>query len=265
VTGARVLGLLLMIACAGATFWLLTADTFRLDTPQLSANLSYTDPQAVLAAAGVGTGQHPNVVGLRTDAMARAIASFPAVADVDVTTSLPNNVSISVAERVPVMAVQRAGSTYLVDADGLVLAEVDPARAAALNLPTFDDQRTKLVEDITVGGTLDPIDLQAMLQIGAITPALIDSTATSLTLGVNDDDGYVINAQPNGWQAVFGEYTPNLRPVDIIPRQVQCLRSLLGTQETTVQTIYLAPLDEGCGTFLATPTPRALPSPASAR
>jgi hypothetical protein len=56
-----------------------------------------------------------------------------------------------------------------------------------------------------------------------------------------------------------------LRPVDIIPRQVQCLRSLLGTQETTVQTIYLAPLDEGCGTFLATPTPRALPSPASAR
>jgi len=253
-----------MIACAGATYWMLTATTFKLDAPQLSANLSYTDPQAVLAAAGVGTGEHPNVVGLRTDAMARAIASFAAVANVEVTTSLPNNVSISVAERVPVFALERAGSTYLVDADGLVLAQVDPARAAVLKLPTFDDQRTNFVEAVTVGGRLDPIDLQAMLQIGAITPALIDSTATSLALGVNDDNGFVIDAQPNGWQAVFGEYTSTLRPADIIPRQVQCLRSLLGDQESEVKAVYLAPLDDGCGTFLATPTPRTLPSPASA-
>lgn len=258
-------GLLLMIACAGAAYWMLTASAFRLDTPQLAANLRYTDPQAVLAAAGVGSGQHPNVVGLRTDSMARAIASFPAVSDVDVRVSLPNDVSISVAERVPVLELQRAGLTYLVDGDGLVLAQVDPARATALDLPTFDDRRTKFVDDISVGGSLDPIDLQSMLQIGAITPALIDSTASSLSLQINDDNGFVISAQPNGWQAIFGEYTPNLRPVDIIPRQVQCLRSLLGAGESTVQTVYLAPLDDGCGTFLPTPGPRTLPSPASAR
>ena len=105
-----------------------------------------------------------------------------------------------------------------------------------------------------------------MLQIGAITPALIDSTATSLALGVNDDDGYVMNAQPNGWQAIFGEYTPNLRPVDIIPRQVQCLQVVArrparrpsGRSTSRRSTTAAAH-------FWPTPTPRALPSPASAR
>lgn len=264
-TPARVLGLLLMVACAAAVYWMLTSSTFAVDAPHLSADLRYTDPQAVLAAAGVGSGQHPNVVGLRTDQMARAISSFPAVADVDVTTSLPNQVAISVDERVPVFALQRAGSTYLVDADGLVLAQVDPARVASLGLPTIDDQRTEFVDDVAVGGTLDQVDLAAILQLGAVTPALIDSTATSLALAVNDDSGFVMTAQPEGWQAIFGQYTPNLRPVDLIPRQVQCLRSLLGAQESTVQTVYLAPLDERCGTFLATPTPRAQPAPPSSR
>jgi hypothetical protein len=254
-----------MVACAGAGYWMLTSSTFALDTPQLSANLKYTDPQAVLAAAGVGSGEHPNVVGLRTDQMARAISSFPAVSDVQVTTSLPNQVAISVQERVPVFALQRAGSTYLVDVDGLVLAQVDPSRVTALGLPTINDQRTKFIDEVGVGGTLDRVDLEAILQLGAITPALIDSTATSLALAVNDDSGFVMTSQPNNWQAIFGQYTPNLRPVDIIPRQVQCLRSLLGAQESTVQTVYLAPLDERCGTFLATPAPRAQPAPPSPR
>ena len=255
-----------MVACVAATYWMLSAGTFRLDTPQLTGSLTYTDPQVVLAAAGVGTGQHPNVIGLQTAQMTRAISSFPAVANVDVTTALPNKVTIAVEERVPVLALQRAGSTYLVDANGLVLAQVDPARAAALQLPTFDDQRTKFVDQIAVGGTLDPVDLGAMLQIGAITPALIDSKATSLALAVNDESGFVMNAQPIGWQAIFGEYTHNLRPVDMIPRQVQCLRSLLGAQEPSVQTVYLAPLDERCGTYLPNATPVvATPAPTKAR
>jgi hypothetical protein len=103
-----------------------------------------------------------------------------------------------------------------------------------------------------------------MTQLGAITPALIDSSATSLALSVGDDDGFVLTAQPQGWQAIFGEYTSSLRPTDLIPRQVQCLRSLLGAQESTVTTIYLAPLDEGCGTYLpvgtAQPTEAAHPT-----
>jgi len=51
----------------------------------------------------------------------------------------------------------------------------------------------------------------------------------------------------------------------MIPRQVQCLRSLLGAGEAEVTTIYLAPLDERCGTYVPVATPRETPTPAPAR
>jgi hypothetical protein len=264
VTGARVLGVLLMVAAAGAAYWLLTNDAMSVAAPRVSGELHYTDTQQILAAAGVGDGQHPNVVKLRTDAMRGAIMSFPAIADAQVTTGLPNDVSISVVERTPILAWQRSGTDYLVDADGLVLATVDAAQVSALGLPLITDQRTQFGSDISVGGQLDPLDLAAVLQLGALTPATIGSGATSLALGVRDDDGFVLSAVPAGWQAIFGQYTPNLRPVDLIPRQVQCLRWLLGAGEQEVGTVYLAPLDERCGTYLPIATPRATPTPAPA-
>ena len=92
-----------------------------------------------------------------------------------------------------------------------------------------------------------------MLELGALTPALLDSRRrASVSASVGDDNGFVLDAQPDGWQAIFGEYTPNLRPTDLIPRQVQCLRSLLAASESDLRTIYLAPLDERCGTYLPT-------------
>ena len=256
-----------MVATAGAAYWMLTADSFAVDTPQLSGDLRYTDPQTILDAAGILNGQHPNVVRLRTDEMARQIADIPAIAQVSVTTSLPNNVAISVAERTPLFAVHWSGGTYLVDSSGRVIASVDDAKAAQLGVPVIEDDRSAVKpEDGQAGATFDPIDLAAVLQLGAVTPALIDSSATSLQLAITDDDGFVMTAQPNGWRAVFGQYTPNLRPTDLIPRQVQCLRSLLGAGEQGVQTVYLAPLDERCGTYLPVPTPLVpTPAPTKAR
>ena len=40
-------------------------------------------------------------------------------------------------------------------------------------------------------------------------------------------DGFVIRADPQGWLAIFGFYTPSLRTPELIPGQVRLLRSLL--------------------------------------
>jgi hypothetical protein len=142
---------------------------------------------------------------------------------------------------------------------------VGEAQAVALGVPVIHDDRQALAPDVHVGGSLDPIDLAVMLQLGALTPAQVDSRAGSIAIDVRDDDGFVLAAQPAGWQAIFGNYTPTLRPIDLIPRQVQCLRSLIDASEPDVRTVYLAPLDERCGTFLPVQTTRASPSPAPAR
>lgn len=253
-----------MVACVCAIWFMLSASMFRIDAVHLDGDLRYTAPDVVLARLGLPAGSDPSVVQLRSDEMRREVIKLPGIADAQVHITLPNNVHVSVTERVPVFALRRGPDEYLVDSSGAVVARVASGLAESLGLPVVEDQRTTTAP-IDAGASLDPIDLAAMEQLGALTPALVGSSATSLALTITDDDGYVVTAQPAGWRAVFGEYTPTLRPVDIIPRQVQCLRSLVGDQESDLATIYLAPMDERCGTFLPQPSARATPTPEATR
>lgn len=247
-----------MITTAGTAIWAATNDDFVLgpDGAQISG-LRYTDRATVLAAAALAEDARPNLFTVPTQQMRAGLLALPAVADADVHVVLPNRLEMSLVERAPVLALRRRDGNFVVDADGVVLASPGDEELAALGLPTIEDDRLVLATDVHVGGSLDSLDLAAMLQLGAVTPALLESSASTLGLTIDDADGYVMTAAPYGWRAIFGNYTPTLRPPDLIPRQVQCLRSLLAQDEAALATIYLAPLDERCGTYL----PRISPSP----
>jgi hypothetical protein len=259
VTLARVFGLLIMLASVGTAYWLLTADAFDVAAPRISGELHITSPDELLGRAALTFPQ--NAFKLRTTGIRGDITAQPAVSDATVSVSLPNTLDISVVERIPVFAIHHQDYTVVVDASGEVLEIVDPSTVPGLGVPVVDDQTSAPPELTQPGATIDPIELAAILQLGAVTPAMLDSRSTGLTLAITDDDGFVLSAQPAGWRAVFGQYTPNLRPTDMIPRQVQCLRSLIGTDESNVSTVYLAPLDQNCGTYLPDATPAA-PTPA---
>lgn len=250
-----------MLACAGAVGWMTRSDDFALGSVELSADVRYADVDGILTAVGLEPGNHPNVVSLRTERMRERMLEFAEISEASVRVLLPNRVLVTLAERTPVLALRHGVDTYVVDRDGVILAAVDPAEAAALALPTVDDRRGDWAIDVEVGGSLEPIDLAAMLQLAALTPAAIGSAAGVLELSIDDEDGYVMSTDRYGWQAVFGHYTPTLRPPDLIPRQVQCLRSLLAQDEAALARVYLAPVDERCGTFLPTPGPRTSPTP----
>ena len=61
--------------------------------------------------------------------------------------------------------------------------------------------------------------------------------------------GYVLESKDRSWRALFGYYTPTLQPPEVIPRQVQCLRWLLASEERKLETVRLALSEETCGTF----------------
>jgi hypothetical protein len=65
--------------------------------------------------------------------------------------------------------------------------------------------------------------------------------------------GFVVHADPDGWTAIFGFYTPSLRTPDLIPGQVNLLKSLLEGREATVDQVILA--SDTDGTYVARPTP----------
>lgn len=248
-----------MIATGGAGYWLTSSDSFVLDEPRVEGELHYTDAAALLAAAGLD--RRLNVVLLDTARARRSMLAFASVADAQVRVALPNEVVVRVVERQPVFALGQAGTNYLVDAGGAVVATLGDTEAAALGIPVVRDDRREWAVEVEVGSVLNEIDLAAIVQLAAIGPAQIGSAASSLALTIDDADGYVLSALPSGWRAVFGHYTPTLRPPDMIARQVQCLGSIIAGGEQQIDTIYLAPLDERCGTYLPRTTPRASPTP----
>ncbi len=252
-----------MIVTGGAMYFLLTSERFELAQVEISADVRYANVDEMLAAVHLAPDDHPNVFELPAEQARRTLLDFPGIAAAQVRTVLPNRVLVTIAERPPVLVLRREDESYAVDANGVVLAAIDEADVATLAVPMIDDRRAEWATPVEVGQALDPTDLSALLQLAALTPGGIGSAATSLELAIDDEDGFVMTAEPHRWRAVFGHYTPTLRPPDIVPRQVQCLRSLLGQGETGLETVYLAPQEERCGTFLpsAAPTPRDSPTP----
>ena len=249
------------VAVALVTFgWLTTTAQFALDEDKLTiSGLVHTDAGLVRQQIGLPAGSRPNVFRLNTGAMEQALLELPAVAEADVTAILPDSLVVEVTERLPVLAWRSAGGDFLVDAEGVLIVAAAPPLPTSL--PVIDDRRP-VSEPRAAGDRLDPVDLAAALRLGAITPALVGSGADSLSLAVERDEGFVLTAAPEGWRAVFGHYTPNLRTPALIDAQVQCLRSLLAQGETEIGAIYLAAADDRCGTYLPRETPRAEPSPA---
>jgi hypothetical protein len=255
--GAALMGLTL-----GSGWWLVTTDRLDLaaDQPQVSG-VHFTDPALVRAALGAAADQHPNIFRVDTAAIRHALLDLPSIAQAQVDTALPDRLTVSVTERVPVFAIAAVDGTYLLDETGVVLQRLDVGAAVPGGLPVVHDDRHVWAPELSVGGRIDDVDLAAVLQLGALTPAELGSHATALVVSADDNDGYVVSPIDGGWRAIFGQYTASLRPPDMIAGQVQCLRSLLATGENAVKTIYLSPLEDRCGTFVprttATPAPSA--------
>lgn len=255
VSPERLIASALILVTAVGILWLATSSQFALAADGVEINgVHYTDATVVREALGLPAGGTPNVLTLHTDAMRRALLALPAVAAADVHVALPDRLVVNITERTAVVAVAHTGVTYLLDEDGIVLEGRAANAPAITGIPLIHDARVALGVPFEVGQQADPTETAAMLQIGALTPALVGSTAASLAFSATDADGFVVSAEPFGWRAVFGNYTPTLRPPSQIAQQVQCLRSLLATGEAAIDTIYLAPSDDRCGTYLPRPS-----------
>ncbi len=262
----RITGLLLAAAAATWAAWFMTSERFELNPANVSiSELVYTQPDVIRSTINLPQDLAPNVFRIGTRDMQRALESLPAVAAADVHVDLPDSLVVDVTERTPTFVLISGDTAYVVDRDGHVLDGVERGDAAGIGLPIVLDDRVDYAPELEVGGVLDQVSLDADLRLAALTPEIVGTAYEHLRLSVNDTDGYVLQAEPNGWRAIFGQYTPNLRPVDIIDRQVQCLRARVGEDEQKIAVIYLAPLDEGCGTYLprTTHAPPASPTPAN--
>jgi cell division septal protein FtsQ len=248
---------LAMLVSAGAIYGVGASAAFGFRTLEFEGD-RYTVADEVRELVGVPA--DANLFLVSTDEIEARIAVLPTVAGVAVEVSLPATIRVVLRDRQPVMTWRVGERSFLVDGGGMLFAELgDSSTGEAALLPSIADGRAES-QSLEVGDTLDPIDVDAATRLGSVRPDQIGSAARSLRISVGDQHGFVIRADPDGWTAIFGFYTPSLRTPDLIPGQVNLLRTLLDGQEAAVDEVILA--SDTDGTYIARPTPAATPLPA---
>jgi cell division protein FtsQ len=126
----RVAGLLLVAGGLGIVTWQLAGSSlFELTGVAVSGNRALSSSE-VVAASGVRVGEQ--VLRLDTDAVRARVERLPYVAHATVVRVPPAGLRIEVTERVPAATVADGNASWLVAADGTVLAR---SQAATPTLP----------------------------------------------------------------------------------------------------------------------------------
>ena len=245
-----------MLASAGAIYGVGASSAFEYANLQV-AGAVFTDVAA--AEEAVASAQGENLFRLSTAPLVAALEELPTVAQATVSVQLPETLVVTVRERVPVLVWRVGARRYLADSEGELFGRLgaDPPAVAA-DLPVIDDRRAASV-GLSVGARLDPQDVDAATRLASLVPADVGSAADELSVRVTDNDGFVVRANPQGWLAIFGYYTPSLRTPELIPGQVRLLRSLLIGREPLIARVVLA--SETDGTYVPKPTATPSPSP----
>ena len=252
---ARAGAALAMLASAGAIYGVGASPAFVYANLQVDGAV-YTDPAAAEAAIATARGQ--NLFRLSTGPLRAALEQLPTVADASVGVQLPGTLHVTLSDKVPVLIWRVGARRYLTDSDGNLFGRLgDNPPPAAAGLAVIDDRRAAS-EGLSVGQRLDPQDVDAATRLASLVPADVGSAASELQVRVTDENGFVIRADPQGWLAIFGFYTPSLRTTDLIPGQVRLLRSLLIGREPLIERVILA--SDTDGTYVPRPTPRPSPT-----
>jgi cell division septal protein FtsQ len=255
---ARAGAALALLASAGAIYGVGASSAFVYTNLKVDGAV-YTDPAAAEAAIASTRGQ--NLFRLSTGPLRVALEKLPTVASASVGVQLPGTLQVTLTERVPVLIWRVGARRYLTDSDGTLFGRLgDKPPPQAAGLAVIDDRRAASA-GLYVGTRLDPQDVDAATRLASLVPADVGSAATDLQVRVTDENGFVIRADPQGWLAIFGFYTPSLRTTDLIAGQVRLLRSLLIGREPLIERVILA--SDTDGTYVPRPTPK--PSPSASR
>jgi hypothetical protein len=245
-----------MLVSAAAIYGLTASSAFGFANLRLTG-LDYTDESAVRDRLPIAAGE--NLFGLRTEDLEAALRQLPTVVDAAVEVRLPDTVAVTLTEREAILVWRVGERRFLVDREGTLFTEVaDPPPPGVRGLRAMDDRRAASA-GLAVGGRVDAVDLDAATRLGSLRPSDVGSVAGSFRVIINDEHGFVLAADPRHWTAIFGFYSPTQRRPDMIPGQVDLLRSILArAPERNVERVILASATDGTFT---TPAPSATPRP----
>ena len=207
-TPTRAAALLALVVGLAGLYGATSSGAFALRRTQIEG-VTWTPQDAVLAALDLPEGQ--NLFLLDTDALARRLSVIPAIRGASVTVALPDEVRVDVAEREGLLVWQVGADRYLVDEEGLLFGRVDETSPRPRRRCRSSTTSGSWPASSPSGPRSTRSLLDAARRLGSLRPADLGTAAARFEITLDDEVGFTLEAEPVGWSAVFGFYTPSLR------------------------------------------------------
>jgi cell division protein FtsQ len=182
----------LLILAAGYQFWLRDSSLVAVEKVTITG-LSASDSERVRLAL-TSAGRSMTTLHVDHEALERAVAGYPVVRDVQVTTDFPHGLEIHVVEHVPAAIAVGDGGRVAVAEDGTILQGV----TADKRLPTVEVEGAVGVERLRDGTAL------ASAAIAGAAPAAL--RARIAEVGEDGRLGQVAQLR-EGPEVIFGDHT----------------------------------------------------------
>ena len=178
-----------------------------------------------------------SVLSVDTRALADRLEGLPAIADAAVFASLTGHVEASLSEHDVAFVWQTASAAFLGADDGSIFAALPRDAAVPDDLgaaPRISDER-RSARHVAVGDRIAPALLETTMRILAIDPAVIGSTASTLSVRIDDEHGFRLVSEDPGWEIALGVYgiDPRVTSTEAaarLERQVTAVRTLFAEE-----------------------------------
>ncbi len=230
-----------------ATNFAFTSNAFRIE----QVNVVGTHNDALIQNIQRMGMQGQNIFLINVAALTEHIEAFPQVSSVFLSKQWPNQLMVTVVERIPVLLWQTAQGTYSVDQQGIVIAPVDETTGTDHLKTVFDlsgpGKGNRTAQTIYPGVRLNQADIAFARDIFDRLPKIVGITAFKLrydgtmyanTAGQTSGRGSYSVESPDGWIAYLGEAN-DINPLDNKLIELQQILAMAQKQQINIASIDL--------------------------
>ena len=238
----KLLSLLALVVVAGlGSSFAVTSAAFRIE----QVNVAGTRNRALVDTIQHMGMQGQNIFLVDVTALTARVAALPTVASVNVQRQWPNQVMVTVTERVPVLLWQTKYGTYSVDAQGRIIAPASETTSADQLMAVVDTRKNTGTgsEKIQPGSSLNEADVRFAMDVFTRLPKVTGVSA--FTLNYTDslpvapgETGSFVVVSPTGWLAYIGG-AGDSNPLDNRLLELQQILTMAQQQQLHLATVDL--------------------------
>ncbi len=211
-----------------------TSNAFRIE----QVNVVGTHNATVISNIQRMGMQGQNIFLVNVEGLTAKIDAYPLVSSTVISKNWPNQLTVTVIERVPVLLWQTQYGTYSVDSHGVIIAPASETVGANHLMTVVDTRNVGKGQVLKPGTHLSQADTAFAVDVFQHLPRIAGITTFKLRYDVTASGSSYVVQSPDGWLAYLGS-AHDSNPLDNRLIELQQIISLAQQQQLTLATVDL--------------------------